>query len=86
MRTMRHPLYPFHRTPLHTVGELLIAEVLNHNYRIVPYKAQPLLDAAGNGFQFMAGQAAGYAAADAVQALPLVSTIWGELLLYGLIA
>ena len=31
----------------------------------------------GNGFQFMAGQAAGYAAADAVQALPLVSTIWG---------
>jgi hypothetical protein len=34
---------------------------------------------AGNGFQFMAGQAAGYAAADAVQALPLVSTIWGKL-------
>lgn len=26
----------------------------------------------------MAGQAAGYAAADAVQALPLVSTFWGE--------
>lgn len=35
----------------------------------------------GNGFQFMAGQAAGYAAADAVQALPLVSTIWGALTL-----
>eukprot|EP00268_Persea_americana_P060870 TRINITY_DN7632_c1_g1_i2.p1 TRINITY_DN7632_c1_g1~~TRINITY_DN7632_c1_g1_i2.p1 ORF type:complete len:170 (+),score=22.66 TRINITY_DN7632_c1_g1_i2:724-1233(+) len=31
----------------------------------------------GNGFQFMGGQAAGYAAADAVQALPLVSTFWG---------
>lgn len=36
------------------------------------------LSCAGNGFQFMAGQAAGYAAADAVQALPLVSTFWGE--------
>ncbi|KAH0910332.1 hypothetical protein HID58_033653, partial [Brassica napus] len=34
----------------------------------------------GNGLQFMGGQAAGYAAADAVQALPLVSTIWGILL------
>ncbi|KAG8048747.1 hypothetical protein GUJ93_ZPchr0009g1895 [Zizania palustris] len=34
----------------------------------------------GNAFQFMAGQAAGYAAADAVQALPLVSTVWGILL------
>ncbi|CAL0308072.1 unnamed protein product [Lupinus luteus] len=31
----------------------------------------------GNGLQFMGGQAAGYAAADAVQALPLVSTFWG---------
>ena len=31
----------------------------------------------GNGFQFMAGQATGYAAADAVQALPVFSTIWG---------
>ncbi|XP_074274796.1 ureide permease 2-like [Silene latifolia] len=30
----------------------------------------------GNGLQFMGGQAAGYAAADAVQALPLVSTFW----------
>ncbi|KAH9609943.1 hypothetical protein KSS87_023788 [Heliosperma pusillum] len=29
-----------------------------------------------NGLQFMGGQAAGYAAADAVQALPLVSTFW----------
>ncbi|KAL6623269.1 hypothetical protein ACP70R_033148 [Stipagrostis hirtigluma subsp. patula] len=36
-----------------------------------------LLCGFGNGFQFMAGQAAGYAAADAVQALPLVSTFWG---------
>ncbi|KAI3914329.1 hypothetical protein MKW98_014936 [Papaver atlanticum] len=35
----------------------------------------------GNGLQFMGGQAAGYAAADAVQALPLVSTLWGILLL-----
>ncbi|RZC85451.1 hypothetical protein C5167_041640 [Papaver somniferum] len=35
----------------------------------------------GNGLQFMGGQAAGYAAADAVQALPLVSTFWGILLL-----
>ncbi|KAH8966509.1 hypothetical protein BDL97_03G028300 [Sphagnum fallax] len=34
----------------------------------------------GNGFQFMGGQAAGYAAADAVQALPLVGTLWGILL------
>lgn len=34
----------------------------------------------GNGFQFMGGQAAGYAAADAVQALPLVSTIWAVVL------
>lgn len=34
----------------------------------------------GNGLQFMGGQAAGYAAADAVQALPLVSTFWGILL------
>ncbi|XP_010554281.1 PREDICTED: ureide permease 4 [Tarenaya hassleriana] len=31
----------------------------------------------GNGLQFMGGQAAGYAAADSVQALPLVSTFWG---------
>ncbi|XP_010460310.1 PREDICTED: ureide permease 5-like [Camelina sativa] len=31
----------------------------------------------GNGLQFMGGQAAGYAASDAVQALPLVSTCWG---------
>ncbi|CAN6549264.1 unnamed protein product [Malus baccata var. baccata] len=35
----------------------------------------------GNGLQFMGGQAAGYAAADAVQALPLVSTFWGILLM-----
>lgn len=34
----------------------------------------------GNGFQFMGGQAAGYAAADSVQALPLVSTFWGVFL------
>ncbi|KAJ7561898.1 hypothetical protein O6H91_03G046400 [Diphasiastrum complanatum] len=34
----------------------------------------------GNGFQFMGGQAAGYAAADAVQALPLVGTFWGIML------
>ncbi|KAL3844604.1 hypothetical protein ACJIZ3_002007 [Penstemon smallii] len=33
----------------------------------------------GNGLQFMGGQAAGYAAADCVQALPLVSTFWGVL-------
>ncbi|KAH7422963.1 hypothetical protein KP509_12G033300 [Ceratopteris richardii] len=39
-----------------------------------------LLCGFGNGFQFMGGQAAGYAAADAVQALPLVSTIWAVLL------
>ncbi|KAL6643999.1 hypothetical protein ACP70R_018765 [Stipagrostis hirtigluma subsp. patula] len=31
----------------------------------------------GGAFMFMAGQAAGYAAADSVQALPLVSTFWG---------
>ena len=30
--------------------------------------------------QFMGGQAAGYAAADAVEALPLVSTFWGIVL------
>ncbi|KAK9794901.1 hypothetical protein WJX73_001796 [Symbiochloris irregularis] len=34
----------------------------------------------GNTLQFMGGQAAGYAAADAVQALPLVSTFWGIVL------
>jgi glucose uptake protein GlcU len=34
----------------------------------------------GNTFQFMGGQAAGYAAADSVQALPLVSTFWGVIL------
>ncbi|TYH91111.1 ureide permease 1 isoform X1 [Gossypium hirsutum] len=39
-----------------------------------------LLCGCGNGLQFMGGQAAGYAAADAVQALPLVSTFWGILL------
>ncbi|XP_010259739.1 PREDICTED: ureide permease 2-like isoform X2 [Nelumbo nucifera] len=38
-----------------------------------------LLCGFGNGLQFMGGQAAGYAAADAVQALPLVSTFWGIL-------
>lgn len=36
-----------------------------------------LLCGAGNGLQFMGGQAAGYAAADSVQALPIVSTLWG---------
>ncbi|KAK4779920.1 hypothetical protein SAY87_016026 [Trapa incisa] len=35
-----------------------------------------LLCGFGNGLQFMGGEAAGYAAADAVQALPLVSTFW----------
>ncbi|KAK1551604.1 hypothetical protein Q3G72_001129 [Acer saccharum] len=39
-----------------------------------------LLCGFGNGLEFMGGQAAGYAAADAVQALPLVSTFWGVLL------
>ncbi|XP_024366106.1 ureide permease 2 [Physcomitrium patens] len=39
-----------------------------------------LLCGIGNGFQFMGGQAAGYAAADAVQALPLVGTLWGIVL------
>lgn len=39
-----------------------------------------LLCGFGNGLQFTGGQAAGYAAADAVQALPLVSTFWGVLL------
>nr|CAB3462133.1 unnamed protein product [Digitaria exilis] len=42
-----------------------------------------LLGGLGNGLQFMGGQAAGYAAADAVQArlaLPLVSTFWGVVL------
>uniref|UniRef100_A0A9I9DMZ1 Ureide permease 1-like n=1 Tax=Cucumis melo TaxID=3656 RepID=A0A9I9DMZ1_CUCME len=39
-----------------------------------------LLCGFGNGLQFMGGQAAGYAAADAVQALPLVSTFWGIVL------
>ncbi|XP_042497547.1 ureide permease 1-like, partial [Macadamia integrifolia] len=34
----------------------------------------------GNGLQFMGGQAAGYAAADSVQALPLVGTFWGIVL------
>lgn len=39
-----------------------------------------LLCGFGNGLQFMGGQASGYAAADAVQALPLVSTFWGILI------
>jgi hypothetical protein len=39
-----------------------------------------LLCGFGNGFQFMGGQAVGYAAADPVQALPLVNTFWGILL------
>ncbi|GJM95593.1 hypothetical protein PR202_ga12354 [Eleusine coracana subsp. coracana] len=39
-----------------------------------------LLCGFGNGIQFMGGQAAGYAAADAVQALSLVSTFWGVIL------
>ncbi|KAK6921917.1 Ureide permease, partial [Dillenia turbinata] len=39
-----------------------------------------LLCGFGNGLQFMGGEAAGYAAADAVQALPLVSTFWGILI------
>ncbi|KAK7307057.1 hypothetical protein VNO77_39781 [Canavalia gladiata] len=39
-----------------------------------------LLCGFGNGLQFMGGQTAGYAAADAVQALPLVSTFWGIVL------
>uniref|UniRef100_A0ACD5XI45 Uncharacterized protein n=1 Tax=Avena sativa TaxID=4498 RepID=A0ACD5XI45_AVESA len=39
-----------------------------------------LLCGFGNGFQFMGGQAAGFAAADAVEALPLVSTFWGVVL------
>ncbi|KAM3706889.1 hypothetical protein ACJW31_03G185400 [Castanea mollissima] len=34
----------------------------------------------GNGLQFMGGEAAGYAAADSVQALPLVSTFWAILI------
>ncbi|XP_038891905.1 ureide permease 1-like isoform X2 [Benincasa hispida] len=34
----------------------------------------------GNGLEFMGGQAAGYAAADSVQAFPLVSTFWGVVL------
>ncbi|GJM95595.1 hypothetical protein PR202_ga12356 [Eleusine coracana subsp. coracana] len=34
----------------------------------------------GNALTFVAGQAAGYAAADSVQALPLVSTFWGVVL------
>ncbi|KAK6931336.1 Ureide permease, partial [Dillenia turbinata] len=40
-----------------------------------------LLCGFGNGLQFMGGQAAGYAAADAVQAFPLVCTFWGILIL-----
>ncbi|KAI0516622.1 hypothetical protein KFK09_009299 [Dendrobium nobile] len=39
-----------------------------------------LLCGFGNGFRFMGGQAAGYAASDAVQALPLVCTFWGIVL------
>ncbi|KAJ0240397.1 Ureide permease 1 [Hirschfeldia incana] len=39
-----------------------------------------LLCGFGNGLEFMGGQTAGYAAAGAVQALPLVSTFWGIML------
>uniref|UniRef100_A0A7C9DFP2 Ureide permease n=1 Tax=Opuntia streptacantha TaxID=393608 RepID=A0A7C9DFP2_OPUST len=39
-----------------------------------------LLCGFGNGLRFMGGQAAGYATADSVQALPLVTTLWGVLI------
>ncbi|CAM6097815.1 unnamed protein product [Calypogeia fissa] len=39
-----------------------------------------LLCSCGNGFQFMGGEAAGFAAADCVNALPLVSTVWAILI------
>jgi glucose uptake protein GlcU len=39
-----------------------------------------LLCGLANGLQFMGGPAAGYAAPDAIQALPLVSTFWGIIL------
>ncbi|XP_048574633.1 ureide permease 1-like isoform X2 [Triticum urartu] len=39
-----------------------------------------LLCGLGSGFQFMGGQVAGYAVADAVEALPLGSTFWGIVL------
>ncbi|CAL5219852.1 g1768 [Coccomyxa viridis] len=47
--------------------------------RIIAFAAG-IICGLGNTFQFMGGQAAGYAAADSVQALPLVSTIWGVVL------
>nr|CAB3465976.1 unnamed protein product [Digitaria exilis] len=39
-----------------------------------------LLSGFGNAFKLMGGQAAGYAASDAVLALPLVSTVWAVVL------
>ncbi|EMS50588.1 hypothetical protein TRIUR3_03714 [Triticum urartu] len=39
-----------------------------------------LTNLVGSASPFMPGQAAGYAAADSVQALPLVSTLWGVVL------
>ncbi|XBH90405.1 hypothetical protein VPH35_082085 [Triticum aestivum] len=41
-----------------------------------------LLCGLGSGFQFMGGQVAGYAVADAVEALPLGSTFW-SIVLFG---
>ncbi|CAN6283308.1 unnamed protein product [Urochloa humidicola] len=41
-----------------------------------------LLCGFANGFQFMGGQAAGFATADVVQAVPLVSTFW-DVVLFG---
>jgi hypothetical protein len=57
----------------------LMAWVKDNDGRLIALAAG-IICGLGNGFQFMAGQAAGYAAADAVQALPLVSTIWGVVL------
>ncbi|KAK4490744.1 hypothetical protein RD792_001449 [Penstemon davidsonii] len=53
------------------------AAMVSDHREMVQYKG--VLCGLGNGLQFMGGQAAGYAAADCVQALPLVSTFWGVL-------
>ncbi|KMS99280.1 hypothetical protein BVRB_2g046480 [Beta vulgaris subsp. vulgaris] len=65
--------------PLLNLPKSSIKEYLRDGNGRIWAVAAGLLCGFGNGLQFIGGQAAGYAAADAVQALPLVSTFWGIL-------
>ncbi|KAL2898240.1 Ureide permease 2 [Bienertia sinuspersici] len=63
--------------PLMNLPRSSLKDYLNDGNGRVWAISAGLLCGCGNGLQFVGGQAAGYAAADAVQALPLVSTFWG---------